>query len=123
MFLGDNGCDGWIMLGFWIRARFCLQVGCLKDHIRFMIAELSIHRSNNREPIQHGGLLRQVLANANTRQLGWNRSKWTTIVEWPVGFWIPSIDLAWASCHPQQNDTFLLATSRAAGNCITIRLK
>ena len=62
---GDDGRDRWIERCFSVGSGFRVQISCLKDHVRFVIAELGVDGANDRELVEHGRLLRQMLTKMN----------------------------------------------------------
>ena len=73
-----------------------------------MVTELGIHASDQRKTIEHRSLFGQVFADEGAWQGCAGNAKGATILDWPIGFGIPRVDLTWTTGHPQEDDTFAL---------------
>ena len=84
----------------------------LHHQIGFMVAASTIDRSDECEAVKHLCLFRQVLTDRHARDTRLRNAERSPVLVRPIGFWIPCVDMAWASSHPKQNDTFSVAVCR-----------
>ncbi len=77
-----------------------------------MIAPLAIDRTDQREPVHHRRLPRQVLADLDPRNRRRDRLKRPAILARPLRLHVPDIQMARPTRHPQQDDA--LARARLA---------
>ena len=81
-----------------------LEVAGLEHRVRLMIAVPGVHRADEREAVEHGGLARQQLADAHAGQPGLDAVERPAIAERAIRLGIPGIDVARPAGHPQQDD-------------------
>ena len=85
-------------------ARLGFEVAGLKHLVRLVVAVAGIDRADDRHPIQHRRLLRQILAELHAGQPRGDRRKRPANFRRHVRFDVPSVDVARPASHPQQND-------------------
>jgi hypothetical protein len=110
---GHHRTDGWIEVSFGVEPGFSRKVGGLHHHVWLMIALPAIHGANQGEPIEHRCLLRVILAEMNTRQLGRDILERAADFRRHLRFHIPRVNVRRTAGHPKQNHGF------AAGQRIT----
>src|SRR5262245_18992010 len=88
-----------------IRAWIGLHVSRLKNGCRLVVAEPGIDGANERELIEHGSLFGQMLTNESPRQLRARHAVGAAILQRLSRLRVPSVYVAGAAGHPQQNHT------------------
>ena len=103
-----------IHLRLGVRARLGADVGGLHHHVRLVVAAATIHRADDGELVHQRGLLGQMLAQVNARQLRGNGLERPAIAGRRVGLRVPHVHMAGTAGHPEEDDG-LVAAHRAAG--------
>src|SRR5439155_17873522 len=111
-FRDDRG-NGGIFVTFGVQTRLGLEVRRLHHRIWLMIALATIHRADERALVEDCCAFWQILANAYTRQLRWDRGKRASSLGRYIGLHVPGIDVTGPPRHPQENDA-LVAPNRLA---------
>lgn len=101
--LGNDRGDRRILVAIAVEARRSVEVAGLKDSVRLVVAVACVDGANDREVIEKGRLLGQVLANPHAGEPSRNGRKRTAILRRPLGLWVPGIDVARSAGHPQQD--------------------
>ncbi len=81
-----------------------------------MVAVPCIDGTDQREALEHGGHERQMLANADAGQFGGAGGEGTAVLQRPIRFGIPSIDVARTAGHPQENDALAISGVSTPGS-------
>ncbi len=111
--LGHDRADRRIHLAVGVDPRSGGEMAGLEDLVRLVVAFASVHRSDDREPVEHRRLLRQVLAELDAGELRRDHAERSPVLERPAGLRVPGIDLARSAGHPEQ-DHGLIAADRPA---------
>ena len=110
--LGDHRADGRIHVALPIDPRLGLQVCRLQHLVRLVIALAGIDGADERELVEHRGLLRQMLADDDARQLRLRDAERTAVFERLIGLRVPGVDVARPAGHPQENDALAAGRQR-----------
>ena len=73
--LGHHRADGRVFVAIAVDSRSRVQVAGLKDLVRLVVAVAGIDRADEREAIEQRRLFRQVFADENTGEPGWQSAK------------------------------------------------
>src|ERR1700733_13937723 len=98
--LGNEGGDRGILVAVAVDARLGVEFGGLKDPVRFVVAVARVDGANDREVVEEGRLLGQVLATPHAGEPSGDGRKRTPILRRPLGLWVPGIDVARSAGHP-----------------------
>lgn len=74
----------------------------LHDVVRLVVAVPTVHRADQGEVVHHGGLLGQVLADMDSRDLGRDVLEGAADLRGHPGFHIPRVDVGRPAGHPEQ---------------------
>ncbi len=112
MMFGHDRSDRWESRCLRVGPGLGVEIPSLQNHIRLVIAELGIDRSNQCKTIEHRRLFGQMFADEHPRQGRRSDSKGASILDRAIRLGVPSIDLTRTTGHPQQNDALALGSTQ-----------
>ncbi len=102
--LGDDGADGGVLVALGIDAGGGESVAGLEGLVGLVIAAGGIDGAEDRELVEHGRLLRQVLADDHAGDLRLDDAEGAAVLDGSVGLGVPGVDLTGAAGHPEEDD-------------------
>ena len=101
-----------------IDARGGFQAAGLKDLVGLVIAVAGVDGADDGKLVHHGCLPGQMFADGDARHARGDRREGPAVLDRPIGFHVPHVDVAGPAGHPQQDDALApgwLTVSRRLG--------